>query len=110
MTAPATERPRTAEQLRAELRAGLETLHAHIRNGDASDDWALLCLIDWRPDLSPWQREELWERFTDALDKLDQIRDDSFDPTQWDEDREVMEGLYEDQAEAVITTLTGGGR
>lgn len=108
ITAPATTRPPVSDTIRAELRTGMERLHEQIQNGRASEEWALICVRDWRPDLSPWARLALWDEFTDAVDRLAEVRSDLFDPSQWDEDREVLEHRYDERAEAVITTLTGG--
>lgn len=96
--------------LRAELRAGLEALHAQIRDGESDDGWALTCINDWRPDLSPFAQALAWEDFTDAVDKLAALRDPMFDPAGLDEDPEVAEHRYEERAEAFITTLMGGAR
>jgi hypothetical protein len=101
MTTAALTRP--TEQTRVELRDQLENLiHDRTPDQKIADR-----LTELRPDLTPEERWRCWEEFEDAVDHLADVRSPMFDPTQWDEDRDVMEARWDERAETVITILLG---
>lgn len=104
MTALAVE-TRTPQQIRDELREGLHRLHeAHI-NGHVDTSHITATIRDWRPDLSTIGCWCLWEDIADALQRLDHIRSDMFDPA--DGDRELLEASADTQLEYDIDRLLG---
>jgi hypothetical protein len=104
MTALAVE-ARTTTEIRADLREGLERLHASHQNGHCDSSNVIGTMRGWRPDLSAIGLWCLWEHITDAIARLDHIRGDMFDPTEGDQ--ELLESNADSDLEFGIDRLMG---
>jgi hypothetical protein len=73
MTALAVE-ARTTDEIRDDLRSGLERLHASHQNGHCDSSNVIGTMRGWRPDMSAVGLWCLWEHIADAIGRLACIR------------------------------------
>lgn len=71
MTATTAEVARKPGVTPEQMRAAMHRLWTSIRDGDADEEWALVCMRDHRPDLSPWGRLDIWDRLDTGFSRLE---------------------------------------
>lgn len=73
--------------VRFELRIALHRLHDDHDNGTVNTAGVIERLADWRPNLTAPELLDLWAHITTAIDRLEQIHSDMWDPAEGDRDQ-----------------------